>query len=88
VDAIIPASGGGQFTTSGDIPTAARVGSTGAYAVKILFDEPSVVRNLSMGSGGSATIYTDVGKPTHIISKVAMRMKKWLLYVVPTVSKA
>jgi membrane fusion protein, multidrug efflux system len=29
-----------------------------------------------------------VGKPTHIISKVAIRMKKWLLYVMPTVQKA
>lgn len=37
---------------------------------------------------GSAAIYTQVGKPTHIISKVAMRMKKWLLYVAPTVAKA
>jgi len=87
VDAVIPASGGGQFTTSGDIPTAARVGSTGAFAVKISFDDPTVSRKLSIGSGGSAAIYTDVGKPTHIISKVTMRMKKWLLYVLPTVAK-
>ena len=88
VDAVIPASGGGQFTTSGDIPTAARVGSTGAFAVKISFDDPTVSRKLSMGSGGSAVIYTDVGKPTHVISKVAIRMKKWLLYVMPTVAKS
>jgi hypothetical protein len=27
------------------------------------------------------------GKPTHIISKVVMRMKKWLLYIVPSVEK-
>ncbi|WP_198400195.1 HlyD family secretion protein [Bradyrhizobium pachyrhizi] len=88
VDAVIPASGGGQFTTSGDIPTAARVGSTGAFAVKIIFDDPTVSRKLSIGSGGSAAIYTDVGKPTHIISKVTMRMKKWLLYVLPTVARS
>src|SRR5579872_2027220 len=88
VDAVLPASGGGQFTTSGDIPTAAKVGSTGAFAVKIRFDDPAVARDLSIGSGGSAAIYTHVGKPTHIISKVAIRMKKWLLYVVPTVAKS
>lgn len=76
VDAVIPASGGGQFTTSGDIPTAAKVGSTGAFVVKIVFDDPAVSRKLSIGAGGSAAIYTDVGKPTHIISKVTMRMKK------------
>jgi membrane fusion protein, multidrug efflux system len=84
VDAVIPASGGGQFTTSGDIPTAAKVGSTGAYAVKIRFDDPTIAGRLSIGSGGSAAIYTQVGKPTHIISKVTMRMKKWLLYVLPS----
>jgi multidrug resistance efflux pump len=87
VDAVIPASGGGQLTPSGDIPTAARVGSTGAFAVKILFDDPTIARKLSIGSGGSAAIYTQVGKPTHIISKVAIRMKKWLLYVMPSVEK-
>lgn len=83
VDAIIPAAGGGQLTPSGDIPATAR--STGAWAVKIVFDDPAVARQLSIGSGGSAAIYTRVGKPTHIISKVTMRMKKWLLYVLPSV---
>jgi membrane fusion protein (multidrug efflux system) len=39
---------------------------------------------LSLGSGGSAAIYTNHGKPVHIISKVVMRMKKWLAYVVPS----
>jgi multidrug resistance efflux pump len=87
VDYVIPASGGGQFTTSGTIPNAARVGSDGLYAVRINFTDPAVARNLSLGSGGSAVIYTKSGKPTHIISKVAIRMKKWLLYVTPTVEK-
>ena len=40
---------------------------------------------LDAASGGSAAIYTHTGKPTHIISKVAIRMKKWLLYVIPSV---
>lgn len=83
VDTIIPAAGGGQLTPSGDIPATAR--STGAWAVKIVFADQSVAQRLSIGSGGSAAIYTKIGKPTHIISKVAMRMKKWLLYVMPSV---
>jgi len=83
VDAIIPAAGGGQLTPSGNIPTSTK--STGAWAVKILFDNSAVAQRLSIGSGGSAAIYTRVGKPTHIISKVTMRMKKWLLYVLPSV---
>jgi multidrug resistance efflux pump len=83
VDALIPAAGGGQLAPSGNIPATAT--STGAWAVKIVFDDPAVARKLSIGSGGSAAIYTSLGKPFHIISKVTMRMKKWLLYVVPSV---
>jgi membrane fusion protein (multidrug efflux system) len=88
VDYVIPASGGGQFTTSGTIPNAARIGSDGLYAVRINFSDAAVARKLSLGSGGSAVIYTKVGKPTHVISKVAIRMKKWLLYVMPSVEKS
>jgi membrane fusion protein, multidrug efflux system len=88
VDYVIPASGGGQFTTSGTIPNAARIGSDGLYAVRINFSDRAVARKLSLGSGGSAVIYTQVGKPTHVISKVAIRMKKWLLYVMPSVEKS
>jgi multidrug resistance efflux pump len=83
VDSIIPAAGGGQLTPSGNIPATTR--STGAWAVKIVFDDQAIARKLSIGSGGSAAIYTRVGKATHIISKVTMRMKKWLLFVVPSV---
>jgi membrane fusion protein (multidrug efflux system) len=85
VDTVMPASGGGQFSVSGSIPNAANIGSNGLYAVKILFDDETVARHLSLGSGGSAAIYTKRGKPVHIITKVAMRMKKWLAYVVPSV---
>jgi membrane fusion protein, multidrug efflux system len=87
VDYVISASGGGQFTTSGTIPNAARIGSDGLYAVRINFTDGAVARKLSLGSGGSATIYTKKGKATHVISKVAIRMKKWLLYVMPSVEK-
>jgi len=88
MDFVISATGGGQFTTSGTIPNAAKIGSDGLYAVRISFSDEGVARNLSIGSGGSAVIYTKAGKPTHIISKVAIRMKKWLLYVMPSVEKS
>lgn len=88
VDYVISATGGGQFTTSGTIPNAAKIGSDGLYAVRINFTDNDVARKLSLGSGGSATIYTNKGKATHVISKVAIRMKKWLLYVMPSVEKS
>jgi multidrug resistance efflux pump len=84
VDTVIPAAGGGQLAPSGSIATA--VQSTGAATVKIVLNDPAVARKLSIGLGGTAAIYTRVGKPTHIISKVTMRMKKWLLYVMPSFS--
>jgi multidrug resistance efflux pump len=83
VDSIIPASGGGQLTTSGEIPNAAQARSSGLWAVKIVFTDQSVARKVSIGTGGVAAIYTKRGKPVHIITKITMRMKKWLLYLVP-----
>ena len=87
VDNVIPASGGGQLSPGGEIPSAASIGSNGLYVVKIRFNDEAVARSLSLGSGGSAAIYTKHGKPVHIISKVVMRMKKWLAYVVPSAQK-
>ncbi len=81
VDIIIPASGEGQFSPGGEIPLASKIGSQGLLAVKIrLIDD---VPSLPLGAGGTVAIYTKHGKPVHIISKVAIRMKKWLLYVIP-----
>jgi multidrug resistance efflux pump len=87
VDYVISATGGGQFTPGGTIPNAAKIGSDGLYAVRINFNDAALARKLSIGSGGAATIYTNKGKATHVISKVAIRMKRWLLYVVPSVEK-
>jgi hypothetical protein len=64
---------GGQFVTAGTIPTTSAAGSTGAYAVRILFSDEAAARNLSLGSRGTAAIYTKVGAPFHIISKVTIR---------------
>src|SRR5262249_38393977 len=84
VDTVIAATGEGQFTTSGNIPDAAKIGSIGALAVKIrlIGDSPP---HPPLGAGGTVAIYTEYGKPVHIISKVTMRIKKWLLYVLPSV---
>lgn len=87
VDFVIPATGEGQYKTGGDIPMAARVGSVGVLAVRISLDPKERPATLPLGTGGTVAIYTNAGKPVHIISKVALRMKKWLLYVLPSVTK-
>jgi len=81
VDTVIPASGEGQFDPSGQIPLASKIGSQGLLAVKIRLLEE--IPSVPLGAGGTVAIYTKQGKPVHVISKVAIRMKKWLLYVVP-----
>jgi multidrug resistance efflux pump len=87
VENVITATGEGQYTPSGNIPYAAKVGSMGVLAVKIQLDPGEQPPDLPLGAGGTVAIYTDHGKPVHVISKVAIRMKKWLLYVLPTVEK-
>jgi multidrug resistance efflux pump len=83
VENVIEATGEGQFAPSGQIPSAARVGSQGLLAVKIRLTGEAVPPTLPLGAGGTVAIYTDRGKPVHIISKVTIRMKKWLLFVLP-----
>ncbi len=84
VDVVIPATGEGQYDPSKAIPLASQVGSQGFLAVKILLNDDQAMPKLPLGAGGTVAIYTDHGKPVHIISKVAIRMKKWLLYVIPS----
>jgi hypothetical protein len=84
---VIQATGEGQYKPGGDIPYAAKVGSAGVLAVKISLSGEDAKTEVPLGAGGTVAIYTDRGKPVHIISKVAIRMKKWLLYVLPSVEK-
>jgi multidrug resistance efflux pump len=81
VDAVITATGEGQFAPSKTIPEASQVVSHGLLAVRINLNDPPA--DLPLGAGGTVAIYTDRGKPVHVITKVTLRMKKWLLYVVP-----
>ncbi|MBI3410250.1 MAG: HlyD family secretion protein [Planctomycetes bacterium] len=84
VEEVIPATGEGQFAPSGQIPEASKVGSQGLFAVKIRLKGDSAVPQLPLGAGGTVAIYTTEIKPVHIITKVVIRMKKWLQYVIPS----
>jgi hypothetical protein len=81
VDTVIQATGEGQFTTGGKLPSAASVGSPGILAVKIRLNDAQAARELEMGTPGAVAIYTDRGKPFQMISKVTIRMQKWLYYL-------
>lgn len=83
VETIIQASGEGQFAVSGTLPSAAQIGSKGMLAVKFQVKDPKIAKELAMGTAGVAAIYTDSGKPFHVISKVTIRINAWMYYLIP-----
>jgi multidrug resistance efflux pump len=85
VDYIIPVTGEGEFLPTKQIPYAAKIGSYGMLAVRITLNDKDI--KLPMGAGGEVAIYTKYVKPIQIFSRVTIRMKKWMMYVMPTVTK-
>ena len=83
VENVIQASGDGQFVTSGTLISAANIGSSGLYAVKFNLDDEALAKSLAMGTTGMVTVYTKTGSPFHIISKVTVRIKAWMYYLIP-----
>lgn len=81
VDSIVNYTGEGQFVPASKIPDAASVGSKGKLAVKIRLDDAERAMQLPLGGGGNVAIYTDFGKPFHIISKITVRISAWMNYV-------
>ena len=81
VENIIEATGEGQFTPGGKLPSAAQVGSPGFLAVKIRLSDEAQAAVLALGTPAAVAIYTDWGKPFALISKVAIRMQKWLYFL-------
>lgn len=81
VEVVIQATGEGQFMPNGKLPSAAIVSSPGVLAVKIRLHDAALASELEMGTPGAVAIYTDQGKPFSIISKIAIRMQKWMYFL-------
>ena len=76
---VLKATGSAQQAPSGQLPELTGIPSTGRYPVRIALDEPEA--SISQGAGGTVAVYTQRGKPVHIITKVVMRMQAWLAYL-------
>src|SRR5262249_18694022 len=87
VKLVIPVTGEGEFLPNKQLPTAAKIGSLGMLAVSIELSEKDKATKIPMGAGGDVAIFTKHVKAIHVFSKVTLRMKKWLMYVLPTVHK-
>ena len=81
VDQVLEYTGEGQLEPSGVLPVAKDVDSEGYLVVRITLDDAELAKELPLGGAGTTAIYTGAGKPFHIITKIALRMKGWLYYL-------
>jgi RND family efflux transporter MFP subunit len=82
VDTVIPITGEGQLSPSGQLPSAAKVIQSGdQFAVKIKLNEEYNDVELPVGAAGTVAIYTDTMHATHVFRKVTLRMESWLNFV-------
>ena len=78
---IVGFSGQSQMSASGQLPTFTGAPVTDRWGVMMELDDKEFARELPQGAGGTMAIFTDAGKPVHVISKVALRMSAWMGYL-------
>ena len=79
---IISASGAAQLSASGIIPTVTGAPVTARWAVRVGFDDPEEAAEIPQSAAASnLAVYTQKGKPVHVISKVVIRMSAWTGYL-------
>jgi multidrug resistance efflux pump len=81
VERIVGLSGQSQLAASGQLPSLNGAPVSDRVAVMLKLDDEDTARSLPQGTAGAVAIYTQAGKPAHVISKVAIRMSAWLGYL-------
>ncbi len=82
VDYVINASAQGQVTPNGTM-VALRDLQAVPLGIRIQLEPDAMLDRLPAGAIGDVAIYSEAGKPTHLIRKVMLRMTAFLNYVVP-----
>jgi multidrug resistance efflux pump len=82
VESVLQAIATGQTQTSGTA-VAPRAIESAPFVVRIKLDDDEIARNLPAGSAGTAAIYTDHLKPTHVVRRVILRQIAIINYVNP-----
>ena len=79
---IVRASGTSQVSASAQLPVFNGQPEMGRWAVLIDLDDEEAMREMPQSASASIiAVYTEKGKPVHIISKVVMRMNAWMGYL-------
>ena len=82
VESVLQAVASGQATTSGTA-VAPKAIETVPFVVRVRLDDAAFASRLPAGSTGTAAIYTDHLKPTHVVRRVILRQLAILNYVNP-----
>jgi len=82
VESILQAIATGQIQTSGTA-VAPKALEAAPFVVRVRLDDAEIARNLPAGTTGTAAIYTEHLKPTHVIRRVLLRQIAILNYVNP-----
>src|ERR1700761_6621496 len=82
VESVLQAIATGQTQTSGTA-VLPRAIEAAPFVVRVRLDDGEVARNLPAGATGTAAIYTDHLKPTHVVRRGHVRQNAILNYVNP-----
>jgi RND family efflux transporter MFP subunit len=82
VESVLQAIATGQVQTSGTA-VAPKAIEAAPFVLRVKLDDADVARNLPAGAAGTAAIYTDHLKPTHLVRRVILRQIAILNYVNP-----
>jgi multidrug resistance efflux pump len=78
---LVKVSSQAQLTASSKLPTLTGAPTNDRWGVRVTLDDEQQAKSLPQGAGGTLAIYTNEGKPVHVISKVTLRIKAWLAYL-------
>jgi multidrug resistance efflux pump len=81
---IVAVGADAQLTASGQLPSLTGAPVDDRWAVLVSLDKEEASSSMSQGAGGTMAVYTQWGKPVHVISKVAIRINAWLGYLTST----
>jgi RND family efflux transporter MFP subunit len=82
VEAVLQAISSGQATVSGTAVTPKTV-EAAPFVVRVKLDDESLASRLPAGATGTAAIFTEAARPTHMVRKVLLRQIAILNYVNP-----
>jgi multidrug resistance efflux pump len=75
-------SGSSQLTATSQMPVMTGQPETSRWPVLVDFDDPEAAEELPQSASATIiAVYTQKGKPVHIISKVVMRINAWMGYL-------